>query len=309
MTESSSSSSSCWSKTVKILDTNCCAHHWNVPEPSGEERISAPPSTPANQNNKKGLVVIYHGFLAHGKYPTVRYAAEFLAKEGNYAVCCIDFPGHGKSDGDRGYLPSSQMVLDYGVAMAEYAKTLVAAENTKIFLVGSSMGGAIALSVAQKIQTAGVVLLAPMLKLNVNGLEHTLLTGLSYIVGSLALIPSSATDDSKQYRDPTKRQECADDPLTVSGSRLKVASALTVVDITLDLKESFDTIDTKMLIMVADEDVVVKNEGSTELYEKSPSEDKTIKHYPALHGLLCEPSPLFDTIKKDMLDWMAERAI
>jgi caffeoylshikimate esterase len=294
------------SKTVKLLDTNCCAHHWNCDDGDGD----GPP--------KKALVVLYHGFLAHGKYPTVRYAAEFLAQAG-YAVVAVDFPGHGKSEGDRGYLSSASMVLDYGVAMAEYAKGLLllssptddnntAAATTKLFLVGSSMGGAIALSVAQKTPNAGVVLLAPMLKLNVSSVEHVLLTGLSYIVGSVNLIPSSATDDSKQYRDATKRKECHEDPLTVSGSLLKVASALTCVDITLNLKELFGSVDTSMLIMVADEDVVVKNEGSEELFERSPSKDKTKKHYPALHGLLCEPVPLFDEIKKDVLDWMGERA-
>jgi alpha-beta hydrolase superfamily lysophospholipase len=50
--------------------------------------------------------------------------------------------------------------------MAEYAKSLYPNEkNLKLFLVGSSMGGAITLSVAQKIgDTVCVVLLAPMVR-------------------------------------------------------------------------------------------------------------------------------------------------
>ena len=75
--------SSCWSQKVKILDTICCAHHWNVVKPpSPEEEDENKESTTTTTTTTKGLVVIYHGFLAHGKYPTVKYAAEFAT------FCC-----------------------------------------------------------------------------------------------------------------------------------------------------------------------------------------------------------------------------
>lgn len=276
--------------SLSIRGMECCVHQWNV------DTSKAP---------EKALVVVFHGFLAHGNYPTVRYAAEFLSKEG-YAVVAVDMPGHGKSEGTRGYLESADAVVADGAAIVDYARGLYQ-ENPKIMLVGSSMGGSIALSVAQKLGddiVSGVVLLAPMLKLNVSSIEHGALQALAFFVPSVPLIPSSATDDSKQYRDEAKRRECAEDTLTVSGSKLRVASALACVDITLNIRQQFDKITCPFLLMIADEDVVVKNEGSEELFEKSPSSDKTKKNYAALHGLLCEPSPLFDEIKADMLKWM-----
>ena len=278
---------------MTLRGMKCHIHQWNV------EGNASP----------KALCIVYHGFLAHGNYPTVRYAAECLAEEG-YAVVAADMLGHGKSEGMRGYLDSAEMVTQDGILITEHARTLVPGA-TKLVLVGSSMGGSIALSVAQNLKDpsilAGVVLLAPMLKLNVSGIEHGLLTGLSYLIPSLALIPSSATSSEKQYRDPVKRKECDDDTLTVSGAKLRVASALACVDITLNLRKEFPNIKCPFIVMIADEDVVVKNAGSEELMEVSPSPDKTVKHYPALHGLLCEPSPLFEEIKKDMLDWIADR--
>ena len=93
----------------------------------------------------------------------------------------------------------------------------------------------------------------------------------------------------------------------MSGSKLLVGSALACVDITLNIREHFSEISCPFLLMIADEDVVVKNEGSEELFEMSKATDKTKKHYPALHGLLCEPSPLFEEIKNDMLDWIKTR--
>jgi acylglycerol lipase len=279
--------------TVNINGNLSAVHKWNVD----------PTKTP------RALVVVYHGFLAHGNYPTVRYAAEFLA-EANYAVVALDFAGHGKSEGLRGYLPTAESVIADGVAMAEYAKSLYHNENNlKLFLVGSSMGGAIALSVAQKMgdSISGVVLLAPMLKLNVSSIEHSLLQGLAFLMPTVQLIPSSATSSEKQYRDEKKREECDKDELTVSGAKLRVGSALTCVDIATNIGNQFESISSNYLLLVADEDVVVKNQGSSDLFEKSPSKDKTMKRYPALHGLLCEPSPLFDEIKGDMLAWLEKR--
>jgi alpha-beta hydrolase superfamily lysophospholipase len=303
MSENDTTTTGTSKTTISIRGMDCHVHHWNVDL--------------ASATVPKALVVIFHGFLAHGNYPTVRYAAEFLAEAG-YAVVAVDFPGHGKSEGSRGYLESADTVIQDGATIVDYARGLYKNNDIdknaspKIMLVGSSMGGAIALSVAQSLEgkdiIAGVVLLAPMLKLNVSSIEHGALQCLAYVLPTVPLIPSSATDSAKQYRDDAKRTECDADTLTVSGAKLRVASALACVDITLNLRKQFDQITCPFFLMIAEEDVVVKNEGSEELYIKSPSTDKMKKNYPALHGLLCEPSPLFDEIKSDMLNWMNERA-
>ena len=279
--------------SVTIRGMKCFAHHWN-----------------GNVDTPRALAIIFHGFLAHGNYPTVRYAAEFLSEEG-YAVVAVDMPGHGQSEGTRGYLESADMVVLDGASIVEYAKGWYARKGhdaLNVVLVGSSMGGAIALSVAQMTDSvAGVVLLAPMLKLNVNPVEHGALQFLAFFMATIPLIPSSATDATMQYRDEQKRNECIHDTLSVSGSKLRVGSALACVDLTLRIREKFSEISCPFLLMIADQDVVVKNEGSEELFEKSPSTDKTKRNYPALHGLLCEPSPLFEEIKSDMLTWIKAR--
>ena len=310
--------------TIRIRDMDCVVHKWNVDDDSSTERI-------------KGIVVVYHGFLAHGKYPTVKYVAELLgSKENGYGVLAVDLPGHGLSPGLRGYIPNSQILIDDGITIAKSARKIIKdsitngdtsyVDTLKLFLVGSSMGGAIALSVAQQMSTStkqkggeagggggdesidGVILLAPMLQLNVSDIEHTLLTGLSWILPTLAVIPSSATSDEKQYRDITKREECSNDTLTISGSKLRIGSALSCVDITKYIQSQFTQIRVPYLLQIATEDVVVKNDGSYKLYQETPiTTDKTMKEYPALHGLLCEPKPLLDTIQNDIVSWIQQR--
>ena len=317
----STSTATTTTTTIRIRDMDCVVHKWNVDDSSAK---------------LKGIVVVYHGFLAHGKYPTVKYVAELLGSKG-YGVLAVDFPGHGLSPGLRGYIPNSQILIDDGITIAKSARTIVKdsiskraggnadtsyVDTLKLFLVGSSMGGAIALSVAQQMTSSdskeegddktesidGVILLAPMLQLNVSDIEHTLLTGLSWILPTLQVIPSSATSDEKQYRDPTKREECSNDKLTISGSKLRIGSALSCVDLTKYIQSQFSKITVPYLLLVATEDVVVKNAGSYKLYDQTPpSTDKTMKEYKALHGLLCEPKPLVDTIQNDIVSWIQQR--
>lgn len=263
----------------------------------------------------KALVVLYHGMGAHGAYPTVRYAAEFLSEAG-FVVVAFDFMGHGRSGGTQGYLTSADDLIEDAVAMVDHARSLY--EGLPLVLCGSSMGGAISLLVAHRLEqqssTEGdpilplVVLLAPMLKLNVSSLEHTGLQLLNYVAPKARLIPRNATDASVQYRDETKRTECETDPLCgPPGLSMRVGTALTCVETALNVSEAFSSIQNPYLLLIADQDVVVKNEGAEEFHLTSASADKTKFNYPALHGLLCEPSPLFEKIKADILDWLEKR--
>lgn len=283
-------------QTLKTNGVDCILHTWNLTE------------------NPEAVIVVYHGFLAHALYPTVRYLAELLAKN-NYAVFALDMPGHGLSPGKRGYIASADVLISHGLDVAEYAWNRYNKNGTKakqkMFLCGSSMGGTIASMTAQKrnarFEVDGVVLLAPMLKLSSQQpMTRYLLKGLAYMFPTAAIIPSSSTSGEKQYRDPVKRKEAEEDKLSVCGN-LRLASASTCLELCFSIADEFQNISFPLLALVADEDVVVNNEGVVELMEKAKSKDKTEKHYKALHGLLCEPEPLINDIEADILEWISER--
>ena len=311
------------SQTVRLNDFDFVLHIWN----NSSSSATASPSS-------KGLVIVFHGFLSHGRYPTVRYVAELLAQN-NYTVVAPDLRGHGASPGLCGYLPSRDILLDDGVAIVQYCQTQLFLEAAQrcCFLIGSSMGGTIALSVAQRISASssttaptntttrstvvpltGIVLLAPMLQLSVSAPARAVLRALANVVPTWAVIPSKSSDPTLQYRDAQKLQECIDDPYRASGSpngRIRVASAYTCVELAQDWRSDTATasITTPFLVLVADQDVVVQSQGSIDLWEQAPAAtDKTLKRYPALHGLLCEPSPLVDTIQQDLLEWILARS-
>jgi acylglycerol lipase len=254
----------------------------------------------------KAVAVIYHGFLAHGRYPTVKYAAQLLHSQ-NYHVIAPDMPGHGESPGLRGYLPSVDTLISDALKIADFAQKQF--PGVKLFLLGSSMGGTIALRVAMEMpEVAGVILLAPMLSLKVGEVEKFFLKGLAFALPTIQAIPSSATSPEQQFRDEAKRKECVEDALTISGKTLRFGSANTCVTLASEIQNHFPEITTPFLCLVADQDTVVDSNGALRMYEEAKSEDKTLKRYEALHGLLCEPKPLIDEIESDIIEWIEARS-
>ena len=276
-----------------------------------------PPKSDATDENIKirGVAVVYHGFGAHSLYPTVRYASCLLAENG-FVVYGLDFPGHGASPGKKGLLSGAQDLIEDGIAVAKVA--MEEAESSgedgnklPLFFVGSSMGGAIALTVADSLPEGsvnGVIMLAPMLSLKVGSSARAALSIVRSLplISSLPLIPHSATDSTKQYRDAERRAECDRNTMT-NKSGLRPISAYTCIEITEQIQERFARIKVPFLCMVAEEDVVVDNTKVDELMKLAPSEDKTLNKYAALHGLLCEPAPLLGIIEDDLIQWLNKR--
>jgi lysophospholipase len=87
-------------------------------------------------------VVIAHGYAEHsGRYGHV--AAALVAA--GFNVWALDHRGHGRSGGERGDIGS----MDAVVADLDLLVDIAGAEQRPIFLLGHSMGGAIALAYAQ----------------------------------------------------------------------------------------------------------------------------------------------------------------
>jgi acylglycerol lipase len=90
-----------------------------------------------------------------------------LARAG-YAAYGVDYEGHGKSEGLQGYIP------DFDVLVADvdafFVSIVASTTNTELprFLLGESMGGAVALLVHRTRPSywTGAVLVAPMCKVH-----------------------------------------------------------------------------------------------------------------------------------------------
>src|SRR5215218_10369295 len=106
------------------------------------------------------VIVLAHGLGEHSG----RYAA--LATEltqHKYAVYAVDHRGHGRSEGRRANIDRfAHAVSDFCVFTGRAAKQHL---DTPVYLLGHSMGGAIAFAAALRLQASlrGLVLSAPAL--------------------------------------------------------------------------------------------------------------------------------------------------
>lgn len=269
----------------------------------------APPA--AAPYSGTALVVVFHGLGAHARFPSVAIVSEALAAAG-FVVCAADMPGHGESEGLQGYLRSSEDLVAGAMSVVRAAQAAHTA--LPLFLLGSSMGGALAMRCSQQLSAegsrpSGLVMLAPMLAPAASPAITLLVRVLSYTpLAWMALIPSSATDNAKQYADPEVIQRVEQDRLALKGN-LRVASVATVLLLGAQCEESLESVDCPFLCLVAEREMVL-GQASRAASERlmrvaaTPESQRTLMRYDALHGLLCEPEPLRSQIVGDIVAWM-----
>ena len=278
-----------WIRNSQNID--CMVHSWN---PTNHD---TPP---------RGLVILFHGLGGHGMYPTVRYLAELLVKH-NFCVYCGDFCGHGQSKGRRGYIESLDVLLADANVIVDFAQQQHL--YLPLFLGGVSLGGAVAIALSTtqlKTQVSGLILIAPMVSLDLPKWQCSALKRLHRISKTMVLFKPPPKYVELQFRDDERKKEAEDDPYSYRG-RMRIASALTCVELCYKVQKDFHKVSTPMLTLMALEDCIIDNNGIDELMEKASSIDKTLKEYYALHGMLCEVNPLRTEIENDIIEWLLQK--
>ncbi|KAE8670709.1 Ribosomal L29 family protein [Hibiscus syriacus] len=120
------------------------------------------------RDEPKALIFICHGYAMECSI-TMSSTAMRLVKEG-YAVYGMDYQGHGKSSGLHGYIEDFDSIVHD--CSAHFSSICEIEENKgkMRYLVGESMGGAVALLLHKKMPDYwhGAVLVAPMCKVRKN---------------------------------------------------------------------------------------------------------------------------------------------
>jgi alpha-beta hydrolase superfamily lysophospholipase len=247
----------------------------------------------------KALLLVVHGIGEHsGRYTNL---VNYFVPKG-YAVYSFDHRGHGKSEGLRGYVERFSYYLNdletfFNIVRREHG-------DTKIFLVGHSMGGTIATAytVDHQGELAGLLLSGAGLK--VASSVSPILIALAPI-GSL-LLPKIGTirlDDSAISQDKAVVDEYLNDPLAYRG-RIRARLGAELIKTTQKLARQIPKINLPILIMHGTADRLSDPEGSRMLYKRVSSKDKTLKLYEGFyHEIFNEPGR--EQVFADMETWLA----
>ncbi|KAA8499063.1 Monoglyceride lipase [Porphyridium purpureum] len=260
-----------------------------------------------NSPRFKGALFIIHGLNAHSnRYSTL--VRQFVAKD--YAVFAHDLCGHGRSDGLRAYTSS----FNHYIADARmYVQDVVSRNRLQAipkFLVGHSLGGALAIRLARDDADRarrlgalppwdGVLLTAPAVAV----FPKPLVKLFAPILGTL--FPFMRVQSLKARRNFSTSPETTDPLIMTAGVRARVGYE--ILKSCSEIMNSASSFSTALFIAHAKADRVTSMQGSQRFVERAGSRVKTFRLYDShVHDLLGNPG-LAAQVSRDMLEWVEER--
>lgn len=249
----------------------------------------------------RAVVAIAHGAFEHsGRYAHV---AESLGRAG-IACHALDHRGHGRSEGARGNVGRmAHLVADLDVLIA---LAVARHPGRPLFLLGHSMGGAIALqyAVEHPARLAGLIVSGAAVDVSaVSPVQFWSAKALSVVAPDLGLL---RIDSGEISRDPDVVHAYDEDPLVYRGKgpARSIAEILTTAK---RLPHRVRDLRVPLLIVHGTEDRLAAPSGSRMVHDAAASGDKTLKLYDGLyHEVLNEPEK--DTVIGDVIAWLVARS-
>jgi acylglycerol lipase len=247
-----------------------------------------------------GAVVVVHGAAEHGgRYA---YVAERLLSEG-YVTYAIDHRGHGRSDGPRAMIDRfDHLVEDLRLFVARVTEEQ---GGRRPFLVGHSLGGAVALTLAIRHgpDIAGLVVSGPAVATEAVPIAvKTAAAILSALAPRLRVIKIEAGAIS---RDPEVVRAYQCDPLN-HNDRLPARTLAEIMRSMDGMPRQVGALRTPLLLLHGSDDRLCPPDGSRMVHALASSHDKTLKIYDGLyHEVFNEPERA--EVVGDLVAWIVER--
>ncbi len=223
---------------------------------------------------EQGSVVIVHGFGEHsGRYEPLAHA--LCARQ--FAVYAADHRGHGHSEGKRGHIDRFDELIDDLDRMIDLA--LMFDQKPRLFLIGHSGGGLIAVRYASRYQhrIQGLVLSSPLFGIALPIPRPKLLIGrfLAKILPRFTM--RSGVDPSTVSHDAELVARYADDPLV--HDRISMRFYEEISHAINRATHDAQTLTVPTLTLQAGDDRVVSSKAAHQWYAALTARDKTWKLY------------------------------
>ena len=244
------------------------------------------------------VIAVVHGIAEHSG----RYA--FLAARANrqgIGVVSVDLRGHGRSPGERCYVERfDDYLLDVDALLT---KAQEFAAGRPLFLMGHSMGGAIALRwlALRRQPLAGVILSSAALK--IGGDVPRLLVALAPLLSRwLPHLRGSRLDPTLISRDAAAVAAYVDDPL-VSLQAPPARTGAELLRIMAVNRASAPGLDAPVYLFHGDADRLTDPAGSREIFDLWGGADRSLRLWPgSRHETLNDLDR--EAVAAELLDWV-----
>jgi alpha-beta hydrolase superfamily lysophospholipase len=249
----------------------------------------------------KAILLVVHGIAEHsGRYMNL---VNYFVPKG-YAVYSFDLRGHGKSDGKRSYIERFSYYIDDLQTFFNLVRT--ENPNTKIFMVGHSMGSTISIDYALEHQSElqGLIISGTTLKLG-SSISKTAILMAKILSVLMPKMGVSALDPGGISRDPAVVAAYVNDPLNYTG-KLSARFGVELLKTMEALQSGLSEINLPILIMQGSQDRISDPSSSKLLFDGVGSKDKTMKIYEGFyHEIFNDPER--QQVFSDMEAWLKTR--
>lgn len=248
------------------------------------------------------VIAVVHGIAEHGG----RYAwLAARANERGIGVVTVDLRGHGLSPGERSYVERFDDYLNDVDALWARAQELAA--GRAVFLMGHSMGGAIALRWASRRRQTMAGLILSSAALRIGGDVPRLLVALApWLSRWLPHLRGTRLDPSLISNDSTQVAAYVNDPLV----SLKAPPARTGAELlaAMELNRiSAAGMRMPVYLLHGDADRLTDPEGSREIHAAWGGSDKTLRIWPgSRHETLNDLDR--EEVAAELLAWVQARS-
>ncbi|GAA4482527.1 monoacylglycerol lipase [Rhodococcus olei] len=244
------------------------------------------------------ILVLAHGFGEHAR--RYDHVVERLLQVG-LVVYAPDHRGHGRSGGKRVELKEWSDFTDDLHRVFDIARA--AHPGLPVYLLGHSMGGAIALDYALDHQSdlAGLILSGPAVDVTTG--VPGVVVALGKIIGKYVPgLPVQALDANLVSRDPKVVAAYNADPLVHHG-KVPAGIARGMIVNAETLPARLPSLRLPLLLLHGEQDGLANVNGSRMIASTAGTKDLTYKEYPGLyHEVFNEPEQ--DQVLGDVVEWL-----
>jgi alpha-beta hydrolase superfamily lysophospholipase len=253
------------------------------------------------EGDPRAVIVLVHGFNAHSGY--FQWAAKQFAAQG-LAVYALDWPGRGRSEGERYYINALADVVADIDTLVDQAQAQH--PGLPVFLLGHSAGGVASCiyTLEHQDKLAGLICESFAFELPAPDFAIAVLKGLSHIAPHLHTIKLNNADFS---RDEAVVAAMNSDPL-IADEAQPASTAAELARADDRLRREFPLITLPLLVLHGTDDKATKPSGSQHFYEQAGSQDKTLKLYEGhFHDLLNDLDK--EVVMADIEQWIDKHIV
>ena len=247
----------------------------------------------------RGIMILVHGFNAHGGY--MEWAGQQFSDDG-FAVYALDLRGRGKSDGERFFVEKFSDYLEDVDKLVNLARSRN--PGLPLYVLGHSAGGVIASSYVFEHQNEidGLICESFAFDVGLPDAVSLLLKGISHLTPHLHVFALKNADFS---RDPQAVEKMNKDPLIAKESQ-PAETAAELLKAAERLRHNMPNFRVPVLIIHGTGDKATRPEGSEYFYNTANSKDKTLMLYQGhFHDLLNDVDK--EVVMADIKKWLDRR--